>query len=379
MKFAAWSVSLTLLMFAIGTLRAEDTPLIDPVKVSQLQRLEPLTGDKVDVFVESGQLTKAQADWVKKHIGPNGQLALPASSIAAEARPAQPVAGLRADVAPPAPAAAAAEGGKRRGVYADFDYRLKPSDRERLERLIADYRHGNRPSIGRELRQFRPQVNALIVQAYTDPIDLPIKIALWEEVAGPANPDAAIGLFETHRAAYDLARPVLIAYDKDAGGIIVRRLSRHPDAKEHPAQRWMTSRELREDILEIEGLIARCSSVSAAIFLMDVYSQRYDKGEAPMRDKGRDRHRLVEACGGNPKKFDEDESDTWGSRLSQHERAIIAEQLIPWLHKENGDRRKIAKNGLQICLPRGHPDWDDGAGTWQRWWDANKDRLLNER
>lgn len=99
-----------------------------------------------------------------------------------------------------------------------------------------------------------------------------------------------------------------------------------------------------------------------------------------MRDKGRDRHRLVEACGGEPKKFDQDEAGTWTSRLGQAERAAIAERLIPWLHKGNDDRRRIAKNGLMICLPpRGHPDWDDGDGAWERWWTDNKDSLRNER
>jgi hypothetical protein len=358
-----------LLALVCGGALAQETPTISPAKVLQLQRLEPLNAAKVDVFVESGQLTQAQAEYVKKHIGPQGQLALPDAAIAEE-RAAAPVRERE-----PAPKAVAAKSG-RADPYAEFNYKLARADQDRLIKAIRDYRHGNRSAIGRELRQFRPAVNALITQAYTDPIDINIKVKLWEEVAGPANPDAAVGLFETHRAAYEMARPILIAFEKDAGGLVVRRLGRHADAGETPAERWFSSRDMRETILEIEGLIARCGGPSAAIFLMDLYSQRYDDGEAPMRDKGRDRHRLVEACGGNPKKFDEDERDTWDSKLSMAERAVIAEHLIPWLHRSNGDRRKIAKNGLMICLPRGHPDWDDGQGEWERWWTANKDRLL---
>jgi hypothetical protein len=372
----------TILALAVLTAAAfaEETPTISPAKAAQLRRLEPLTADKVDVFVEAGQLTKEQAAYVKKHIGPGGQLALPDAAVSPERQAAPPPvpAVAPAESAPPAERRETRSTNSR-DPYANFDYRLKPSDQDHLDRLIRVYRHGNRPAIGRELRQFRPQVNALILPAYTDPIDLPVKIALWEEVAGPANPDAAVGLFETHRAAYDLGRPVLIPYAKDVGGLSVRRLSRHPDANESPRQRWIDSREMREMILQIEDLIARCSGASAAIFLMNVYSQRYDDGEAPMRDKGRDRHRMVEACGGSPKKFDEDESDTWGSRLSQRERAIIAEALIPWLHRSNGDRRKIARNGLAICLPRGHPDWDDGRGAWDHWWEQNKEQLMAAR
>jgi hypothetical protein len=357
-----------------GAVLAQETPVISPTKASQLQRLEPLTPEKVDVFVESGQLTAAQAEYVKKHIGPEGQLALPEASVAEErGRAAREPEVRQPTVKPPAEKAAKAD------PYADFDYRLKRADQDHLIKLIRDYRQGNRSAIGRELRQFRPAVNALITQAYADPIDINIKKNLWEEVAGPANPDAAIGLFETHRAAYEIARPVLIAYEKDVGGLIVRRLARHPDANQEPRERWFSSRDMRETILEIEGLIARCSGPTAAMFLMDLYGQRYDDGEAPMRDKGRDRHRLVEACGGNPKKFEEGDRDTWDSSLPASARAAIAEHLIPWLHRSNGDRRKIAKNGLMICLPHGHPDWDDSKGEWERWWTANRERLMSEQ
>ena len=88
---------------------------------------------------------------------------------------------------------------------------------------------------------------------------------------------------------------------------------------------------------------------------------------------------MVEACGGNEKKFDEDEVKTFGSTLSQRERALIADALIPHLHAGNDDLRHIARNGLQICLPRPHPKWDDGRGAWERWWEANKGALQAEK
>jgi len=356
-----------------AALRAEESVRIDPAKAAQLQRLEPLTAAKVDVFVDSGQLTPAQADLVKRSIGAGGRLALPSGVIGAEpARaPAAPPPISRAPAPPSSPAPAASP----RNPYASFNYNLSGEELERLGGMIRDYRNGNRPEIGRELRKFRPQVNELIADAYLDPIDLPIKIKLWEEVAGPGDPDAAIGLFETHRAAYELARPVLIPYAKDVGGVIVRRRRLEPGAS--PMQRWIDSRSLRDMILDTEGLIARCQTSSAAIFLMGVYAQRYDEGEAPMRDKGRDRHRLVEACGGNPKKFDEDEPDTWKSELSAGERAAIADRLIPWIHHGNSDRKKIARNGLMICLKGSHPDWDAGRDTWENWWKTHRDEMAS--
>jgi hypothetical protein len=378
MKFMRWVFVGIVVSFATPILGAE-TPKIDPAKVAQLQRLEPLTVDKVNIFVESGQLTKIQAAYIKKHISENGQLALPASAIGVETPLADAQSPTRPTKPSTPPTAPSSTGKTSKGFYAAFGYKLRPTEMKKIENLLADYRHGNRPEIGRQLRQFRPQVNAYIAAAFTDTIDLSIKIALWEEVAGPANPGATLGLFQTHRVAYDLARPVLIAYDKDAGGLIVRRLFKHPDAAENPRQCWMSSRELRDAILHIEELIARCSSVSAATFLMDIYAQRYDKGEAPMRDKGRDRKRLVEACGGVQKKFDEDESDTWKSRLSQSERARIAERLIPWIHRGSEDRKRIARNGLLICLPQHHPDWEDGAAAWDGWWEENKNKLLSEK
>lgn len=360
--------ALILTLCALSTAQGEETVRIDPAKASQLRRLEPLTADKVDVFVEAGQLTRAQAELVKRSIGASGKLALPASAIGAE--PARhPVTPLPVENTVPTAGA--------KNPYAPMNYKLSADDRARLEQSIREYRHGNRPEIGRELRKFRPDVNEMIANAYPDPIDLPIKVNLWEEVAGAGNPEAAIGLFETHRAAYDLARPVLIPYAKDIGGVIVRRKHSLPDAGAFPAQRWMDSRSLREMIIDIEGLIARCQGPSAAIFLMSVYGQRYDEGDAPMRDKGRDRHRLVEACGGNPKKFDEDEPDTWKSELNTASRAMIAERLIPWLHRGNSDRRKIARNGLMICLKGPHPAWDSGRDVWERWWKENKDETAS--
>lgn len=352
---------------------------IDPAKAEQLRRLEPLTPEKVDVFVDAGQLTTAQADYVKKYIR-DGKLALPESAIGSEA-PRR----VEGPIAPPPPIAPPGVVGQPRparvegDVYAEFRYSFGAGEEERLRRLVRDFRHGDRHDIGRELRKARPQVNQIIAQYYNDPIDIAIKAALWEEVAGPADADAAFGLFETHRAAYELARPVLIAYEKDVGGAVVRRRKTGPDAGEAPFERVYSSRDLRDLIENIEGAISRCSSSAAANFLMDVYSRRYDKGEAPMRDTKRDRHRLVEACGGNAKKFDEDEPGTWKSSLSQHERALIAEHLIEWLHRDNGDRRQIARNGLMICLPRRHPDWDEGSGRWERWWEENKAGLLAEK
>jgi hypothetical protein len=344
---------------------------IDPAKAEQLRRLEPLTAEKIDVFVDAGQLTAAQADFVKRNIR-DGKLVIPESSIGAEApRRVEPVG--PAPVAPPPRVVA------ERDIYSDFHYSFASGEEEHLRRLVKDFRHGDRHDIGRELRKSRPQVNQIIAQSYNDPIDIGIKAALWEEVAGPANADAAFGLFETHRAAYEVARPVLIPYEKDVGGAVVRRHRTGPDANETPFERVYSSRDLRDLIENIEGAISRCSSSSAAIFLMDVYAKRYDKGEAPMRDCKRDRHRLVEACGGNSKKFDEDEKDTWKSTLSQRERALIADHLIEWLHRDNGDRRQIARNGLMICLPRRHPDWDDGNSEWERWWERNKPELMTEK
>jgi len=344
----AIAAALLVLAAAFAVCGAE-TITIDPAKAAQLKRLEPLSAAKIDVFVEAGQLSAAQAAFVKQHLGADGKLNLPPEAIAAEP-PSQPAA---------APAAPAGSG-------------LSGADSQLLIDLVKKFRSGDKPEIGRELRKFRPGVNAIIASAYNDPIDLPTKIKLWEEVAGPANPDAATYLFETHRAAYELAKPVLIPYAKDIGGAVVRR-KKTTDNNPYPSQRVFTSRELRDMIIDIEGLIAHCSSPGAAIFLMGVYSERYGEGDAPMRDDGRDWRRMVEACGGSPKHFDADDSKTWDSRLGPADRAAIAERLLPWLSRSSGDRRKIARNGLKVCLGGlSHPDWDAGRAEWEHWWEGHK-------
>ena len=390
------------LLFSVFASCAADAPapapLIDPAKAAQLKRLEPLTPEKIDVFVDAGQLSPEQAAFVKTHIGADGRLALPETAIAGEPlpRPAGPPENIARPVDPSPPAAvrsatpqpvparpispstATAQTNLRAyDPYADFHYSISEPDRERLRLLIAEFRQGNRTIIGKELRQSRPAVNQLIAPAYMDPIDLPIKIRLWKDVCGPVNADAAIGMFDTYRALVALARPVLIPYEKDAGGVIVRR-SIGSDA---PAagQQYFGSHEMRNMIEELEDTIAKCQGFNAAVFLMNVYSQRYDIGEAPMRDTDRDRHLMVEACGGNPKKFEDDKSSTWHSILSMHDRALIADALIPWLNRPNSDRRKIAMNGLMICLPHDHPNWHASASDWERWWSTRKGELMAER
>lgn len=386
---------------------------IEPAKVEQIHRLEPLSPEKVDIFVQAGTLTDEQADYVKQNIDAQGRFApkggsapvpkaptpaAPPQPLPAEppvppepARPPQPAQPpqppqppappeINRQPAPRGPGANAAPApASPQDPYANLGYKLPAAEQDRLRALIRDFKHGDHASVGRELRKARPQVNALIAQAYNDPTDMLTKVELWEEVAGPANPDAAIGMFETHRTIYETGRLVLIPYEKDVGGVNVRRRIVGPEGGDGPPERFFTSREIRDAIEKLEGLIARCPSVSAATFLSDVYSKRYGAGEAPMRDKGRDRKRMVEACGGNEKKFDEDEVKTFGSTLGVRERALIADALIPHLHAGNDDLRQIAKNGLQICLPRPHPKWDDGRGAWDRWWDANRAALQAEK
>ena len=160
-------------MIGFADVVAEETLVIDPAKAAQLRRMEPLTNDKVNVFVEAGQLTPTQAEFVKRHIGAGGKLALPQAAIAPEPRRAvlntapQPVPSRQA---PPSPAAPPASSGN---PYSPFNYKMPVAEQDRLRRMIAEYRHGNRPAIGRELRQFRPAVNQLVAEAYLDAIDLP--------------------------------------------------------------------------------------------------------------------------------------------------------------------------------------------------------------
>lgn len=346
---------LVLTLPALSAERGCGVIFIDPAKAAQLKRLEPLNDAKIDVFVESGQLTRAQAELVRYCIDRSGKLNLPDSNIALE--PPR----RRAPPSPPARIASAPDDG------------LGLEDRDRLMALIKSLRHGDNAEIGGELRKFRPASNKLIAASYPNPIDLPLKIALWEKVAGPANPQAAEGLCETHAALIKLARPVLVPFAKDIGGAMLQRSGSDPT---YPSHRYFTSRELRDMIIQVEGLIARCPGATAAVFLASVYMERYGEGEAPMRDDGRDWRRMIEVCGGDPKHFDDGDAKTWETHLSPAERTVIAEHLLPYLHQPNGDRRRIARKGLTMCLGDiRHPDWDASRGRWEQWWDTHKDQL----
>ena len=151
-------VVLSAILFLCGhRVEASERVVIDATKAAQLKRLEPLTSDKLAVFVEAGQLTKAQAELVRKHIGRDGRLNLPPDAIGREAA---------------APVVEAPRRVRDSG---------QDEDRRHLQKLIQEYRYGDRAEIGRELRKARPAVNELIAASYPDSIDMHIKFALWEE------------------------------------------------------------------------------------------------------------------------------------------------------------------------------------------------------
>jgi hypothetical protein len=175
------------------------------------------------------------------------------------------------------------------------------------------------------------------------------------------------------------ARPVLIPYDKDAGGVVFRR----QDGSDQPLRKWYSSRDMRDYITETERLISHCVGPRAAIYLMSVYENRYGSDQAPMRDKGRDKKRMVRACGGDQKEMDQDEPDTWGCNLSPFDRVLAAERLIPYLNHREKDVREIARYGLLVLNSQpnkkmrdffkdAHENW----GSVLNWWAQRREELL---
>ncbi len=360
------------------------TVRIAPAKVAQLKRMEPLSMEKVKVLMESGQLDPDQADVVLKALQPDGSLKLPDTNIGAEmpVRVEMPQKVIKEVIK--------ADGSLNVLAYIKMldQQQQKPLQASQAAHLSARIKAYQRQGTGErqvtlaELKQAGPGANALIASAYKDPIDFIIKVNLWRAVANRRNPGAAGFIAYTHQQFMNQASPVLIPYDKDVGGLLFRRRL----GRELPLERWYSSRDVREIALDLEKLISRCAGVRAASYLIEVYAARYEADEAPMRDKKRDRHLMVQACGGNRRDFDQDEPDKWGSSLGFEERAYVAERLVPHLRSRSGSVRQIAMNGLMIALgvsdkklkkrlENAHKEW----GKFMKWYVNQRGRLLERR
>ena len=383
---------------------------VDPAKVAQLKRLEPLSPEKVQIFVEAGQLDPRQADTIKRFIDANGVLNLPPELVGVEAAPQpqpapqppvaqpapQPVQPPLAQPAPPVVAQQATPIGRRPDNSLDTLAWIRANDQNPLPGLEAAQAQqltdllkrlrvageGERGPILANVRPYAVAADAFIAREYTDAVDLRTAAWLWESVAGAHNPRAAGYIAGTHQLAMNTANPILVPYAKDAGGVRLHR----KQSNEAPIESFYTSRELRDIIVDLEKSISECRGVRAASYLIEVYAARYHDGDAALRDTKRDRHRLVEACGGDKARFDEDEEKTWGSALPKWELALIAERLVPYLRSEDDDLRQIAENSLLICFAYGskndhkaidllkdaHKDWD----KFMRWYTIRREQLL---
>jgi len=382
---------------------AQDATRISPAKVAQLQRLEPLTPDKVQIFVESGQLTEKQMRLVVQHIDKDGKLALPDFLIGEEARPAAALPPPPPIRAPEAVRLPAAHGGgtplvRRSDGSLDViawlqedDARnplpaLDPAVRESFAAVLKAFRGsggGTREQIKNDVRAALPSANMLIAEEFSDPVDLYDAGSLWKAVAYPGNARAAGFIAAYHQRVMHRANAVLIPYAKDVGGVLFRR----EKGNAAPARQYYDSRTVRELILELEKAITQCSGVRAATYMMDVWGARY-RDEAPMRDSSRDKKRMVDACGGDKEGFDRGKPGTWTCSLPPHERALIAERLAPYLRSDDGDLRDIARDGIIVVLGAGTHDkkikdrLDDAKDDWgsfQRWYQQRRDELFAGR
>ena len=364
---------------------------VPPSVVQQLKRMEPLTPQKIQVFVDAKRLTPLQAALVLRNM-PQGVLNLPADRIGVPTPPVTPVAPLTPVVATPAPVSAAALPRLPGGaldvlrILAMQDQSmggtLSETERQRVVGNLQGFRHVDavqRESILRDLQRIGADANPLVADVFNDPVDFEIKFELWRYLANARNPRAAGFIAKTHQLAMNKARPVLIPYAKDAGGLIFRRMAGNVE----PLRKWFTSREMRDYITETERLISHCVGPRAAVYLMSVYENRYGGDQAPMRDKSRDKKRMVRACGGDYKEMDQDEPDTWGCSLTSLDRVLAAERLVPYLNHHEKDVREIARYGLLVLnsqpnkkmrdfFKKAHENWGDT----QNWWIQRREELL---
>jgi hypothetical protein len=377
------SLFLPALLLGACVLFAEEPVFLPPAKVAQLKRMEPLNYEKLEVFLQAGQLSRAQVDLARRFIGADGTLNLPAQYVVEQ--PAAPPAIQTAAPAPGPGNVPRTAGGSLDTIgYLRQDDQLNApglsdAERRRLEDNLKAFRNlglTDREAILRDLQSIGAPANPLAAAVYNDSADLGLKLTLWRYLANAQNPRAAGYIAQTHQRALGFANPVLIPYEKDIGDILVRGRSGQGNV-------LYSSRQLREMILELEKDISHCVGVRAATYLMDYYARRYGGDEAPMRDTSRDRDRLIRACGGDPKDFDDGDPRKWGCALPPLERALIAERLVPHLASRQDDIREIAQYSLLVvngqpnkklkdCFKDAHKRWPEFLS----WWAQRREEML---
>lgn len=212
-----------------------------------------------------------------------------------------------------------------------------------------------------QLRQYGAKAYPFVASAYTDPLDLDVRVHMVSALAESDSPYTA-GIFaDTHATAWEVFNHALVEPPAPADNLIhVERVvvvGKREDLK-----------TLAGQLLSIEAFASQAGGPFNTLFLFQIFKKRYAAESNPLLcDAKRDAGFLLVAAG---------DANNADSAWTGADRVDLAERAFPLLFKDNEDLQTIARALLERVLPqKGHPKWSAPQSEWYAWWLKNKDAV----
>ncbi|HYG78017.1 MAG TPA: hypothetical protein VEK08_23630 [Planctomycetota bacterium] len=236
------------------------------------------------------------------------------------------------------------------------------NERQELFRLVRNFADSNdtsRRKIIRSLQDYGRMAYPFIAASYTEPFDIQVRVDLMQALVVPNSPFAASILYEAHRDAERALTRVITAPPQLPPDYLTRR------DREQPVDPVDGIRLAAQNVLRLEGYASVAGGPFNALFLLEVYRERYgaEKVEPLLIDLSRDRTRLANTAG---------DLKSSKSVWTLEDRRQLIEALIPLLFSDNGDLQILPRDLLKKLLPSGAPKWEASEEEWARWWKGVK-------
>jgi hypothetical protein len=254
---------------------------------------------------------------------------------------------------------------RRLGDQVEPDYRK--DERQELIRMMRNYASSvdsSRAKIVRRLKDYGTAADPFIDSAYTTVNELPEKTDLLQAAAVPGRNLSVMLFVHSHDVAKSYMQQISDSPLPPPPDYLTKR------ERENPRVKGDLLRTAANYVLTIEGYAATAGGPFNALFLIDTYRQRYtsDKEDPLLINAGRDRSRLASTAN--------DIGRSRGSSWTPQDRVLLAEQVFPWLFRDNDELKSIGQEFLKKILPSDHPKWDATEDEWVRWWQDAREKIL---
>lgn len=239
------------------------------------------------------------------------------------------------------------------------------SQQQELHRAIrnfGDSSDSSRNKIIRTLQTYGPVAYPYIDAAYNETGEIDDRVDLLRAVAVPGRPFSTPIIANTHKRAMTLMARVADEPPELPPEYISRR------DRDRPRGKAEYVKDAAANVLALEGYASTAGGPFNALYLLQVYIDRYtnEKVDPLLVNAARDAVRLAEtAADANKSK----------SAWTGPDKILVAEQVFPWMFKDNADMKTIATELLKKLLPTGHPKWDATQTEWVTWWQSAKEKL----